>query len=98
RGERGVVLAITRAQVPNLDAYRTREREAYADQIERGVAARVPGYRRVSRRLGERHGTPALDLEARADGGKTIVVRVLLFWTYALALAIEVPPGADGKR
>src|SRR5690606_36879796 len=92
RGERGVVRAIPRVQVLNLDTYRLREREAYAEQLGRGVAASVPGYRRVSRRLGERHGTPALDLEARADGGKTIVVRVLLFWTYALALAIEVPP------
>ena len=95
RGERGVVLAVTRAQVPNVDAYRTGAREAYADQIERGIAAQVKGYRRVARKLAERRGTPALDLEARRADGGTIVVRVLLFWTYALALAIEVPPGAD---
>jgi hypothetical protein len=95
RGERGIVLAVTRAPVPNVDAYRAASREAYADQIERGIAARVKGYRRVARRLGEQHGTPALDLEARREGGATIVVRVLLFWTYALALAIEVPAGAD---
>ena len=38
---------------------------------------------------------PALDLEVKRDGGATIVVRVLLFWGHALALAIEVPPGAD---
>jgi hypothetical protein len=95
RGERGIVLAVTRAPVPNTAAYRASEREGYADQIERGIAARVPGYRRVSRRLGEAHGTPALDLEVKRDGGATIVVRVLLFWGHALALAIEVPPGAD---
>ncbi|HSK03501.1 MAG TPA: hypothetical protein VK932_19750 [Kofleriaceae bacterium] len=93
RGARGMVLAVTRAGVPNTDAYRKAAREAYADQIERGIAGRVDGYRRIARRLGERHGTPALDLEARRRDGATIVVRVLLFWTYALALAIEVPPG-----
>jgi hypothetical protein len=97
RGDRGVVLAVTRAPVPNTAAYRAQDREAYADQIERGIAARVKGYRRVARRLGEQSGTPALDLEAKRADGATIVVRVLLFWTYALALAIEVPPGADAK-
>jgi hypothetical protein len=97
RGDRGIVLAVTRAQVANTDAYRTPVRDAYVEQIERGIAARVEGYRRVARRFGEQHGTPALDLEAKRADGATIVVRVLLFWTYALALAIEVPPGADAK-
>lgn len=95
RGPRGAVLAITRAPVPNGDAYRSAEREGYADRIERGIAARVKGYKRVARKLAERRGTPALDLEARREGGGTLVVRVLMFWTYALALAIEVPPGGD---
>jgi hypothetical protein len=97
RGPRGAVLAVTRAQVPNGDAHRAPTREAYVEQIERGIAAHVPGYRRIARRFGDHHGTPALDLEARREGGATIVVRVLLFWTYALALAIEVPPGADAR-
>lgn len=97
RGDGGIVLAVTRAGVPNVDAYRTAARDAYVDQIERGLAARVAGYRRVSRKLAEQRGTPALDLEARRADGATIVVRVLLFWTYALSLAIEVPPGADVK-
>jgi hypothetical protein len=97
RGGGGVLVAVTRAQVPNVDAYRTAARDAYADQIERGLAARVQGYRRVSRKLAEQPGTPALDLEARRADGATIVVRVLLFWTYALALAIEVPSGGDAK-
>jgi hypothetical protein len=97
RGGRGIVLAVTRAQVPNNSAHYTESRDAYVDQIERGIAARVKGYRRVARRFGDQNGTPALDLEASRDGGATIVVRVLLFWTYALSLAIEVPPGADAQ-
>jgi hypothetical protein len=97
RGERGAVLAVTRAPVTNTEAHRAATREAYADQIERGIAARVSGYRRVSRRLGEHNGTPVLDLEAQGKGGATLVIRVLLFWSYALSLAIEVPAGADAK-
>lgn len=97
RGDGGVVLAVTRAQIANTDAYRKAARDAYVEQIERGVAGRVKGYRRVARRFGEQHGTPALDLEAKRDDGATIIVRVLLFWTYALALAIEVPPDKDPK-
>jgi hypothetical protein len=38
---------------------------------------------------------PALDIEAKRDGGATVIVRVLMFHTYALSLAIEVPKGGD---
>jgi len=91
----GLVLAITRAQVPNIDAWRSKTREAYADEIERGVTSRLPGYRRISRALREVEGVPALDLEARRKDGATIVIRILLFRTYALALAIECPRRSD---
>ncbi len=97
RGDRGAVLAVTRAQVGNADAHRAATREVYADQIERGLAARVEGYRRVARRIGEQHGTPVLDLEATRKDGAMLIVRVLLFRSYALSLAIEVPAGADAK-
>ena len=95
RTERGLVLAITRAQVPNIDAWRSKTREAYADEIERGVTSRIPGYRRISRALRDVQGVPALDLEARRKDGTTIVIRILLFRTYALALAIECPRRPD---
>jgi len=91
----GLVLAITRAQVPNIDAWRAKTREAYADAIERGVTSRIPGYRRIARALRDIEGVPALDLEARRTDGATLVIRILLFRTYALALAIEAPRKAD---
>jgi hypothetical protein len=97
RGDRGIILAVTRAPVPNDRAYRKDVRDTYVDEIERGIAAGVQGYRRVARRFAEQNGTPALDLEAKRADGATIVVRVLMFWTYALSLAIEVPPGANAK-
>lgn len=91
RGPAGELLAITRANVPNPEAWRAKTREAYVEQIERGIASKIRGYQKRSRRLGEAGGVPVLDLEARRDDGATIVLRILLFRTYALALAIEVP-------
>jgi len=90
-GPASELLAITRAQVPNPDAWRPKTRDAYADQIEKGVAAKIKGYKRVTRKVVELNKVPALELEAKRDDGATIVMRILLFRTYALALAIEVP-------
>jgi len=98
KGPASEILAITRAQVPNPDAWRTKTREAYADQIERGVAATIKGYKRVSRKLGEVNTIPTLELEAKRAGGATIVMRVLLYRTYALGLAIEVPKRMSTKQ
>jgi hypothetical protein len=97
RAPGGVIAAVTRAQVPNPDAWRAKTREAYADQIERGVVAAARG-KRTLRKLSELgSGVPALDLELKRDGGALVVVRVLLFRTYALALAIELPAGVDPR-
>jgi hypothetical protein len=95
RSDHGAILAVTRAAVPNPDAWRSRTRAAYIDQVERGIAEHVSGYRRLSRKVSEVHDVPTLDVEARRDGGSTLVVRVLLFRSYALSLAIEVPPDGD---
>lgn len=93
--ERGPVLAVTRADVPNPDAWRSQTKAAYADEVERGIAATLPGYKRISKKLVSANGIPALDVEARREGGATVVIRVLLFRTYALSLAIEVPARSD---
>ena len=91
------VLAITRAQVPNPEAWRSKQRDAYIDQIEKGVVAKIKGYRRVSRKLVEVHAIPTLDLEAKRDDGATVLIRVLLYRTYALAIAIEVPKAQSAR-
>lgn len=91
KGPESELLAITRAQIPNPDAWRAKKREGYADQIERGVAQKVKGYKRTTRKLAEINTIPVLDLEARRDDGAVIVMRILLYRTFALALAIEVP-------
>jgi hypothetical protein len=92
----GVLLAITRAQLPNAAAWRDKTRAAYADEIERGLVA--AGYRRTAREVGKLAGVPALTLDAKRKDGATVLVRILLFRTYALALALEVPRGVDGAR
>ena len=91
----GLVLAVTRADLPNPDAWVADKKQAYADQVEKGIKAKLPGYKRLAKKLVDANGIPALDVEARRDGGATVVVRVLLFRTYAMSIAIEVPKGGD---
>ncbi len=94
----GSVLAVTRADVPNPDAWKkddAKARQAYADTVERGIRSRIPGYKLVRKKLGDANRVPALDVEATRDTGATVIVRVLLFRTYALSLAIEVPRKGD---
>lgn len=100
KGPSAELLAVTRASVPNPDAWRSKTREAYADHIEKGLAARIKGYKRTSRKLAAINSVPTLDLEAKRDDGARILVRVMLYRTYALSLAIEVPKRAalDGAR
>jgi hypothetical protein len=93
RGPRGEMLAITRAQVPNADAWREKTRAKYIDDVERGALAAIRGAKRLSHKVGDASGVPVLDLEVRREDGATIVLRYLLFRTYALAMAIEVPRG-----
>lgn len=95
RHDAGLVLAVTRADTPNPDAWIGARKQAYADAVERGIRDALPGYKRLSKRLVDVTGIPALDVEARRAGGATVVMRVLLYRTYALALAIEVPAGGD---
>lgn len=96
RARGGVLLAITRAQLPNAAAWRDKTRGAYVDDIERGLVA--AGYRRTAREVGTLEGVPALTLDATRADGATVLVRILLFRTYALALALEVPRGVDTTR
>ena len=94
----GAVLAVTRAEVPNSDAWLKdkAKREAYADQVAAGVKASLTGTKKLTKKLTEMNNVPALDCEGTKDGAP-VVVRVLLFRTYALSLAIELPKGADAK-
>ena len=96
RQDKRVTLAITRNEAPNPDAWSTEKktREAYADAIERGLARAIPGYKRTRRTLATAGRVPALDLEATRDGGATVIVRVVMFRSYALTLAMAAPHGS----
>ncbi len=95
RHDAGLVLAVTRADVSNSDAWNADKKAAYADQIERGIKSKIPGYKRITRKMGETNGVPSLDVEARRSDGAMICVRVLMFRSYALSVSIEVPKGSD---
>jgi hypothetical protein len=94
----GAILAVTRASVPNSDAWAKEQakREAYAEQVAVGVKAAMTGTKKFSKKLGEMNNVPALDCEGTKNG-VPVLVRVLMFRTYALSLAIELPKGADAK-
>jgi hypothetical protein len=107
--ERGDLLAITRAPIPNIDAWRKKTRDAYVDKIESGLA--TAGYKPTSKKLTTIEGVPVLDLEASpATRGRAnrdepkgsrrgpIVMRVILFRTYALSLAIEARTSRSAAR
>lgn len=87
----GAMLAVTRADVPNGDAWNPDKKKAYADSIFAGIKASLPTAKKLTKKLVEMNGVPALDVEATRDG-KPIVIRVLMFRTYALSLAIEGAP------
>jgi hypothetical protein len=96
RSPRGTIAVVTRADVPNADAWMgPKQREAYAAQVERGILRKLAP---SSRKLAEANGVPALDVEARRAEGALVLVRVLLFRTYSLALAVEVPKDGDAAE
>lgn len=93
--ERGSRLVLTRADIPNPDAWVDRKRQAYVDQVEKGIARSVAGYKRLARKVGHAGNVPALDLEVKTSRGTTLVIRVLLYRTYSVSAGIEVPEHGD---
>jgi hypothetical protein len=86
--EDGALLAVTRADVPNADAWKPEAKKAYADSVFAGIKASLPTAKKLTMKLGEMNNVPALDVEGTREG-KPIVIRVLMFRTYALSVAIE---------
>lgn len=87
----GALLAVTRADVPNADAWKKDTKKAYADSVFAGIKASLPTAKKLAMKLGEINNVPALDVEGTREG-KPIVIRVLMYRTYALSLAIEGAP------
>jgi hypothetical protein len=91
----GLVLAVSRAAVPNVGAWIKNQREAYAREVEKGALAASPGSRRTARKFASINRVPTLDLELERTDGTTLVLRILLFRSYALAATLEVPKGGS---
>lgn len=94
----GALLAVTRAAVPNPDAWSKdkAKREAYAEKVAAGVKAAMTGTKKFSKKLGELNNVPALDCEGTKNGVR-VLVRVLMYRTYALSVAVELPQGAGAN-
>lgn len=89
------ILAVTRAQVPNLGAWIKTSRETYVSEVEKGALAAVAGTKKLARAFADINGVPTLDLELRRPDGTQLVIRVLLFRSYALTATIEVAKGGS---
>ena len=87
----GALLAVTRANVPNADAWKSDAKKVYADSVFAGIKASLATAKKLTKKLGEINNVPALDVEATREG-KPIVIRVLMYRTYALSVAIEGAP------
>ncbi len=89
------LLVISRAQVPNISAWIKASRETYAQEVERGALAAVPGTKKLARAFADINTVPTLDLELRRPDGTQLVIRILLFRTYALSATFEIPKGGS---
>lgn len=89
------LLVISRAQVPNISAWIKASRETYAQEVERGAIAAVPGTKKLARAFADINTVPTLDLELRRPDGTQLVIRILLFRSYALAATFELPKGTS---
>lgn len=89
------ILAVTRAQVPNLGAWIKASRETYASEVEKGALAAVAGTKKLARAFADINGVPTLDLELRRPDGTQLVIRVLLFRSYVLTATIEIAKGGS---
>lgn len=93
QGPDGMVLAVARAQVPAVEARNAKTRDAFFDKLERGAIAAVPGQKKLARKIADIHGVPVLDLELSRSDGSRVVMRVLLYRTFALSATVAVPKG-----
>lgn len=97
-GASRALAAVARVDYPNLDAWRSRNRNAYFAEIEDGIREAVLGYERVSMRgrTLTRLDVPVLDLTFRhrtGDRDEIVLMRFLFFRRYSLSLTIRTPAG-----
>lgn len=95
----GAVLAITRLEYPNVDAWRGKDH--FFQQIEAGLRETTQRYRRLDRRRHKLGRVPALDLtfkHRRGDADEVVLTRFIFFRTYSLALTVAIPDDAYGSR
>jgi hypothetical protein len=93
RDDAGGVLAVSVAMAPNADAWRSAKRDAYEKAVIAGFAAE-PGVKVKRATPSVVSGVPCIDLALVRDGAP-VAVRVLLFRTRTVAIAVEGLRAAD---
>ena len=91
----GTLLAVSRVDYPNPEAWREKTLPAYASQVEEGLRNAFTTYRRVDFRIHKLDIVPALDLAfqyRKPDQRDEIVfMRLLFFRRYTLLAAMAAP-------
>jgi hypothetical protein len=90
-------LAVSRVDVPNPAAWKGDK--AFFREVEDGVAATTPGYKRVRSKQRSVDGVPVLDLVFTRDGAdgtarETTGLRLVFFRTFSLSAAVSAPTSA----
>ena len=86
----GAVLAVSRVDVANPAAWRGDKR--FFREVEDGVAATTPGYKRLRSKRRSIDDVPVLDLVFSRDGAagiETTALRIVFFRTFSLSWAVS---------
>jgi len=91
RHQDGALLAVTVAMAPNSEVYRTRKRAAWIADVVDGFEA-AAGVKVTKKSIGSQGTVPSVDLwleRKTADGTETVAVRLLLFRTRTISVAVS---------
>lgn len=88
------LVAINRVDYPNIPAWRTKERDAYFDEIERGLREEVADFKRLGHDRGRLRDIPFYQVTFRHrtdDGRRVVLMRFIFYRRYSVSLSLEVP-------
>lgn len=95
------LIAINRVDYPNIPAWRTKERDAYFDEIERGIRATVTDYKRLGQDRGRLRNIPFYQVTFRHrsdDGRRMVLMRFIFYRRYSVSMSLDVPARSYRKN
>ena len=92
-------LAINRVDHPNLQAWRKKNREAYYQEIEKGVMEQLADYERIAFRMQHIKKIPVFELsfrhrgarDGRRQSSRLVMMRFIFYRRYSLSMSLSIP-------